>query len=415
MKSPELSFGNKNQAWMAISFCDAFEFLNNKAISRSQLNYDEGEVKSVHYGDILTKFPQVLDSAYPLLPYVNDEIDVSKVSLLKAGDVAIADTAEDYMVGKAIEISISDDSQLVAGLHVMACRPKINFAPGFLGYYLNSNAFHMQLRKLVTGTKVFAINKSEIRKTKLSFPDVEEQQKIAAFFTALDEKIRLSEQKLNLISKIKKGIAQKLFAQDLRFKNKDGYFFDSWKSYTVGELVDVIGGGTPSTQNPDYWDGDIYWLTPTEINSKYVHSSNRKITFDGVRNSSAKLLPKGALLLTTRATLGACSINNQDNPVCTNQGFQSLVCKDGVDNEFMYYVVTDSAFQKTMIQRASGSTFLEISSKNLKGIVIHLPSLEEQQQIATLLSSLDKKIDCLKQRVKALKTQKASFMQQMFV
>lgn len=254
-----------------------------------------------------------------------------------------------------------------------------------------------------------------IQKQELAIPCYQEQQKIAAFFTALDEKIRLSEQKLNLISKIKKGIAQKLFAQDLRFKNKDGYFFDSWKSYTVGELVDVIGGGTPSTQNPDYWDGDIYWLTPTEINSKYVHSSNRKITFDGVRNSSAKLLPKGALLLTTRATLGACSINNQDNPVCTNQGFQSLVCKDGVDNEFMYYVVTDSAFQKTMIQRASGSTFLEISSKNLKGIVIHLPSLEEQRQIATLLSSLDKKIDCLKQRVKALKTQKASFMQQMFV
>lgn len=162
MKYPELSFGNKNHAWMAISFGDAFEFLNNKAISRSQLNYDEGEVKSVHYGDILTKFPQVLDSAYPSLPYVNDEIDVSKVSLLKTGDVAIADTAEDYMVGKAIEISISDDSQLIAGLHVMACRPKINFAPGFLGYYLNSNAFHVQLRKLVTGTKVFAINKSEI-------------------------------------------------------------------------------------------------------------------------------------------------------------------------------------------------------------------------------------------------------------
>ena len=92
-----------------------------------------------------------------------------------------------------------------------------------------------------------------------------------------------------------------------------------------------------------------------------------------------------------------------------------MVCKDGVDNEFMYYVVTDSAFQKAMIQRASGSTFLEISSKNLKGIMIHLPSLEEQRQIATLLSSLDKKIDCLKQRVKALKTQKASFMQQMFV
>lgn len=288
-----------------------------------------------------------------------------------------------------------------------------NVNGAFLYQYLNTCNNHFIATAV--GSTVKSLRRNCFMSCPVKLPCLEEQQKIAAFFTALDEKIRLSEQKLNLISKIKKGIAQKLFAQDLRFKNKDGYFFDSWKSYTVGELVDVIGGGTPSTQNPDYWDGDIYWLTPTEINSKYVHSSNRKITFDGVRNSSAKLLPKGALLLTTRATLGACSINNQDNPVCTNQGFQSLVCKDGVDNEFMYYVVTDSAFQKTMIQRASGSTFLEISSKNLKGIVIHLPSLEEQRQIATLLSSLDKKIDCLKQRVKALKTQKASFMQQMFV
>lgn len=296
--------------------------------------------------------------------------------------------------------------------NVLVIKPKENSNISFIYHLLVTK---VNWKSLSNGTSQSVVSAKKVEAYKVYVSSLKEQQKIAAFFTALDEKIRLSEQKLNLISKIKKGIAQKLFAQDLRFKNKDGYFFDSWKSYTVGELVDVIGGGTPSTQNPDYWDGDIYWLTPTEINSKYVHSSNRKITFDGVRNSSAKLLPKGALLLTTRATLGACSINNQDNPVCTNQGFQSLVCKDGVDNEFMYYVVTDSAFQKTMIQRASGSTFLEISSKNLKGIVIHLPSLEEQQQIATLLSSLDKKIDCLKQRVKALKTQKASFMQQMFV
>lgn len=296
--------------------------------------------------------------------------------------------------------------------NVLVIKPKENSNISFIYHLLVTK---VNWKSLSNGTSQSVVSAKKVEAYKVYVSSLKEQQKIAAFFTALDEKIRLSEQKLNLISKIKKGIAQKLFAQDLRFKNKDGYFFDSWKSYTVGELVDVIGGGTPSTQNPDYWDGDIYWLTPTEINSKYVHSSNRKITFDGVRNSSAKLLPKGALLLTTRATLGACSINNQDNPVCTNQGFQSLVCKDGVDNEFMYYVVTDSAFQKTMIQRASGSTFLEISSKNLKGIVIHLPSLEEQRQIATLLSSLDKKIDCLKQRVKALKTQKASFMQQMFV
>lgn len=184
--------------------------------------------------------------------------------------------------------------------NVLAIKPKENSNISFIYHLLVTK---VNWKSLSNGTSQSVVSAKKVEAYKVYVSSLKEQQKIAAFFTALDEKIRLSEQKLNLISKIKKGIAQKLFAQDLRFKNKDGYFFDSWKSYTVGELVDVIGGGTPSTQNPDYWDGDIYWLTPTEINSKYVHSSNRKITFDGVRNSSAKLLPKGALLLTTRATL----------------------------------------------------------------------------------------------------------------
>lgn len=272
-----------------------------------------------------------------------------------------------------------------------------------------------QWKTLEQGSTFTAVSGEDVKAFEVVVPTKEEQQKIAAFFTALDEKIRLSQQKLTLFSKIKNGITKKILSQEVRFNNTDGSFFKQWKSYTVGELAEVIGGGTPSTQNSDYWDGDIYWLTPAEINSKFVHSSNRKITVSGLNNSSAKLLPKGALLLTTRATLGACSINNQDNPVCTNQGFQSLVCNDFVDNEFMYYVVTANEFQKAMVQRASGSTFIEISSKNLKAISVNLPSLEEQRQIATLLSYLDEKIECLKQRVEVLKTQKASFMQQIFI
>ena len=391
MIKPKLSFKGTYAEWEKKRIIDICQILDSKRKPISEKNRVSGPYP--YYG------------ANNIQDYVDDFIFAGSYILIAEDGGNFEDfqtrPIAQYVNGK---FWVNNHAHILQGINVEDTK---------LIFYLCE---HKDIRTFINGSTRGKLTQEDLKRIEITFPvEKSEKQKIAAFFTALDEKIRLSEQKLNLISKIKKGIAQKLFAQDLRFKNKDGYFFDSWKSYTVGELVDVIGGGTPSTQNPDYWDGDIYWLTPTEINSKYVHSSNRKITFDGVRNSSAKLLPKGALLLTTRATLGACSINNQDNPVCTNQGFQSLVCKDGVDNEFMYYVVTDSAFQKTMIQRASGSTFLEISSKNLKGIVIHLPSLEEQRQIATLLSSLDKKIDCLKQRVKALKTQKASFMQQMFV
>ena len=285
----------------------------------------------------------------------------------------------------------------------------------YLLYALSSETIRKQYKSLAGAGVVTNLNKDLVQQVVVSIPHLKEQQKIAEFFTALDEKIYLSQLKLDLFEKLKSGVMQKLFSQEFRFKKKDGSPFEPWESFTVGDLAQVVGGGTPSTLNPDYWDGDIYWLTPTEINSKYVHASNRKITLNGLNNSSAKLLPKRAILLTTRATLGACSINNQDNPVCTNQGFQSLVCKNFVDNEFLYYVITEKAFQKSMIKNASGSTFQEISSKNLKSISVHLPSIDEQRQIVLLLSTIDQKIDCVKRSLKVLKAQKTAFMQQMFV
>lgn len=292
---------------------------------------------------------------------------------------------------------------------------KKSIDPVYLVYLMRSHAYRKKISVQAQGISRYNLSSSRLSSLKIKIPEFREQQKIAAFFTALDEKIHLSQLKLDLFEKLKSGVMQKLFSHDYRFKKKDGSPFEPWESFTVGDLAQVVGGGTPSTLNPDYWDGDIYWLTPTEINSKYVHASNRKITLNGLNNSSAKLLPKRAILLTTRATLGACSINNQDNPVCTNQGFQSLVCKNFVDDEFLYYVITEKAFQKSMIKNASGSTFQEISSKNLKSISVHLPSIDEQRQIVLLLSTIDQKIDCVKRSLKVLKAQKTAFMQQMFV
>ena len=123
----------------------------------------------------------------------------------------------------------------------------------------------------------------------------------------------------------------------------------------------------------------------------------------------------GAILLTTRATIGACSINNFNGSVCTNQGLQSLVCKTSVLNEYVYYAITFDEFQKKIAKHASGSTFLEISAKNLKKLTIPTPSLEEQRKIADFLSTLDLQIDIKKKTVSAIRDLKRGFMQQMFV
>lgn len=243
-------------------------------------------------------------------------------------------------------------------------------------------------------------------------PIEEEQQKIAAFFTVLDEKIQIIDQQIQALDRMKEQFSMELLEQERRFNSSE---FADWTTTTVGDVADICGGGTPSTANEDFWNGEIQWLTPTEIDSKYVHQSKRTISDSGLKNSSAKLLPIGSLLLTTRATLGSCSINNLQEPVCTNQGFQSLICTDKVLPEFLYYVVTDKKFKNEMVKRASGSTFLEISPKNLKPIPISIPNTSEQKKISDFLGLIDSKILLFKSKKTTFEKLKTAFMQQMFV
>ena len=287
--------------------------------------------------------------------------------------------------------------------------------PKFMYYALHQSAFLTEVLNRCTGGTYPAINSSDLGTISVGVPGVAEQKKLADFFTALDEKIALAERKLTALQTLKSGLMQKVFSREIWFKRKDGSSFPDWIDVTVGDVAETCGGGTPFTGNEDFWGGDIQWLTPTEINSKYVHASKRTITDAGLKNSNAKLLPKEALVLTTRATVGACSINQFEGRVCTNQGFQSLICNAKVIPEFLYYVICSEKFQKAMLTNASGSTFLELSPKNLRKLPIEIPCLQEQRKIVAILSELDKKIVVAEKHIDLLKLQKQAFMQQMFV
>jgi len=179
-----------------------------------------------------------------------------------------------------------------------------------------------------------------------------------------------------------------------RYKHTEiGTIPTDWKIEKLGEVADIVGGGTPSTSNAEFWSGDVNWFTPTEIGKeKYVFSSERKITSFGLQKSSAKLLPVGTILLTSRATIGDVSIL-VENKASTNQGFQSLIAKKNTHNEFLYYKLL--TIKDEIISLASGSTFLEISPNKLKSIKIALPSLPEQSRIASVLSDTDTLITAL--------------------
>ena len=189
-----------------------------------------------------------------------------------------------------------------------------------------------------------------------------------------------------------------------------GVIPNDWEVKSLGDIAFVLGGGTPSTMINSYWNGDINWFTPTEIGSKkYSYESIRKLTKLGFENSSSKILPVGTILLTSRAGIGDISILMNEG--CTNQGFQSLVAKKDVHNEFLYYLV--STLKSVLLQNASGSTFLEISPNKVKSIEIVLPSLAEQTAIATALSDADGLITGLEKLIAKKRNIKQGAMQQL--
>ena len=184
-----------------------------------------------------------------------------------------------------------------------------------------------------------------------------------------------------------------------------------WEVKTIGDVAKIVGGGTPSTYNSFYWGGAIQWFTPAELTDdrKYISKSIRTITKEGLSHSSAKLLPKGTILLTTRASIGMKAILL--NEAATNQGFQSLIVNSKFDNNFIYYIL--SPLKENMIQLASGSTFLEISSQKLSSILLPVPPLSEQRRIADALSKVDSLIESLDKLIAKKQAIKRGAMQEL--
>ena len=187
-------------------------------------------------------------------------------------------------------------------------------------------------------------------------------------------------------------------------------FNGEWETKLINDLAVVIGGGTPDTTIKSYWDGEIQWFTPSEIGkNKYVDSSLRTITEEGLNNSSAKLLPPNTILLSSRATIGECSLSLRE--CATNQGFQSLVSKKCYV-DFLYYLIQTK--KRDLIRKSCGSTFLEISANEVRKIQVSVPTDVEQQKIAGLLSLIDERIATQNKIIEDLKKLKCAIIEKLY-
>ena len=195
-------------------------------------------------------------------------------------------------------------------------------------------------------------------------------------------------------------------------RTEAGVIPDDWEAVRIDDIAEIKNGATPSTRIAANWNGPIPWCTPTDVTNiagKYLTGTARSITQQGLGACGASLLPAGALLLCSRATIGEIKIAS--TPVCTNQGFKSLICTDRVHGEFLYYLIL--ALKPRLIRQAIGSTFLEVGKRALASMQVQVPPLRQQGVIAETLSDVDGLIESLEALIAKKRSVKAAAMQQL--
>ena len=237
------------------------------------------------------------------------------------------------------------------------------------------------------------LNAEKVKQFEISIPQREEMKRIGDFLWNLDNLITLHQRKLKKLKIIKKSMLENCFPKNgekvpkIRFSG----FTGDWEQRKLGEIADIVGGGTPSTSISEFWNGDIDWYAPAEIAGQiYLTSSQRKITEQGYSHSSAKILPVGTVLFTSRAGIGKTAILSRKG--CTNQGFQSIVPhKDELDSYFIFSRTEElKQYGETV---GAGSTFAEVSGKQMANMELMIPkTITEQKIIGQYFTNLDRLI-----------------------
>ena len=284
----------------------------------------------------------------------------------------------------------------------------------FLNHLVRSDLLYRHAMRGVTGTRMPRTSWTHLRNFRFLLPSLSEQRAIAAVLDSIDEAIERTDQVIAATEHLRDTLLHELLTQGLPGQHSEwkevpglGIIPASWKALRLGDVAEVIGGSTPSRTQPKFWGGEIPWVVPSEVTElvgRELRSSRESITDEGLRAAGLRVLPARSVLLTTRATIGATAIASL--PVTTNQGFQSLVGRNGIDSLWLYYCVSSKSCE--LMRRGAGSTFREVSRDAVRNVPVFLPPLPEQRAIAAVLDSVDAAIERAREERGDLRSLQAS-------
>ena len=329
---------------------------------------------------------------------------------VKLGDVLFNRTSETQEeVGLASTYLGSE--RVVFGGFVIRGRPTDgNLDPVYSGYALRAPCIRSQIIPMGQGAIRANIGQSNLSLVVAPVPPISEQRAIATALSDVDALLDALERLIGKKCDLKQATMQQLLNGQTRLPG----FQSEWVIRVLADLADIRSGGTPSTNEPKFWDGAIPWCTPTDITAldgcKYLSDTSRRITDHGLKSSSAEMIPANSIVMTSRATIGECAINTV--PVSTNQGFKNFVPYQHVDVEFLYYLLTTQ--KQGFTRLCSGSTFLEIGKGQLVTYEVCLPADKaEQIAIANVLSDMDTELAVLEERLAKTRALKQGMMQEL--
>ena len=395
---PTLRFKEYVNPWDQKSFNETFDILTNNTLSRAELNYEDGEYKNIHYGDVLIKFPAHIDTSSADVPYINDENASKKFdsALLHNGDIVFADTAEDYTVGKATEIEITAECKVVSGLHTIPCRPKMRFSPRYLGYFVNSPKYHNQLIPYIQGVKVSSISKTLIKNTTISYPSIKEQAKIASFLSCLDEKIEVQNKIIEDLKVLKKELCNKVFGKGSAVRLGD--FIEEVttrnKSNSCENVLSVSNKMGFIKQSEQFEDRTV----------ASENKSNYKVVTEGCFAYNPARINVGSIALLSTYKIGIIS------PM-----YVCFKTKSNLNSEYLNFYYQSGFFYKELQKKLEGSVRQCLTYENMSEILIPYVGIEEQKAIAATLNKFATLIATEEKYIKSLQKQKSYFLNAMFI
>lgn len=421
---PTLRFPEFKDEWINKKYNKIYSFYSTNSFSREKLNYEKGEVKNIHYGDIHTKFRTLFNIEEENVPFINSDIDLSKIkdeNFCQEGDILIADASEDYNdIGKTTEIINLNNQKLISGLHTFHARPnKHKMALGFSGYLLQSWKVRKQVMTIAQGTKVLGLATSRLGNINLIIPTLPEQQKIASFLNEVDTHIHTLEKKKSLLESYKKGVKQKIFSQELRFKDDNGNNFPKWKTKKITDLAKTSIGlvttmtkyyvhqniGIPLIRNSDIMENKIRTEKLIYLDKDFSQThNNRKLKYNDV-------------VTVHTGEIGVSSVISKELDGC--HGFATLNTRINDLNQVLpsylsWYFNSEKGI-KYALSMATGDGRSNYNLKDFNKATILIPHIKEQTKIANFLNTIDTKIEALQNQITNTKEFKKGLLQKMFV